>query len=561
MLDDLDITIIDCQTSGATPPAGQVIELGWARCRAAQPSITPESHLIKLKPGQNYPNRIAMLTGISEDELTTADSENVVLNRLLTKLPPNPILIAHYARFERTFIEPLLPPEMAHTFLCTYEIARRLFPDLPSRSIRAVSGYLGHHTDEAKRSAHHIDATFFIWKRLTSELAKRGISTIENLTAWLAAPAPKATKKIYALSSDVRLKLPSKPGIYKMLGHDGRVLYVGKATSLRSRVNSYFRGKKTKGSRINELVSQVASIDYQVTNNAAEAALVESDAIKDLNPPYNRAQRAGNRAIGFSTSDMKPVTERSGASGDQRIFGPFGSLRYLEQLYQMRVAIDSVTDGACIDHLNDLGAENKVVLEGIKSFRAYFAHVKDESIDWRRTLCKRWKVSIEHERERRRLAAEENEQDDIETIDHEDGSKTKEEIVWTPELVASYIAGAFTSYARSLHRARWLNKLASSVLIWTDKKSGHSYQIAVERGRCLFEQVHDRTQDSYQIADLATYDRMQVYLGEIRRLLREGHALELRLAKGRILSSSQLKHYLFPGEFDAVDTSSQEPPP
>jgi hypothetical protein len=54
-----------------------------------------------------------------------------------------------------------------------------------------------------------------------------------------------------------RLEFPNRPGVYRMLSQSGQVLYVGKATSLKSRVNSYFRGQKGRDRKKLEMLAQV----------------------------------------------------------------------------------------------------------------------------------------------------------------------------------------------------------------------------------------------------------------------------------------------------------------
>ncbi len=87
-------------------------------------------------------------------------------------------------------------------------------------------------------------ATYDIWCGLVTELEKQGVHDLDQLRVYLT-DKPKSTKGRYEyrLPSQQRLALPDKPGIYRMLAKNGQILYVGKATSLKSRVNSYFRGK------------------------------------------------------------------------------------------------------------------------------------------------------------------------------------------------------------------------------------------------------------------------------------------------------------------------------
>ena len=80
--------------------------------------------------------------------------------------------------------------------------------------------------------------------------------------------------------------LPDEPGIYLFYNVHGELVYVGKATSLKSRVTSYFRGKRTPRP-IEELIHEVADIDWRVTDSVLEAVIVESSYIKKFLPKYN----------------------------------------------------------------------------------------------------------------------------------------------------------------------------------------------------------------------------------------------------------------------------------
>ncbi|PJE62795.1 excinuclease ABC subunit C, partial [Candidatus Roizmanbacteria bacterium CG10_big_fil_rev_8_21_14_0_10_39_6] len=79
--------------------------------------------------------------------------------------------------------------------------------------------------------------------------------------------------------------LPNSPGVYLMKNNHGKLLYIGKAGSLKRRVSSYFQ--KSHDSRIQKMVSEVRKIDIRKTDTALEALILESALIKKHQPPYN----------------------------------------------------------------------------------------------------------------------------------------------------------------------------------------------------------------------------------------------------------------------------------
>ncbi len=116
--------------------------------------------------------------------------------------------------------------------------------------------------------------------------------------------------------------------MYRFLRRSGDVLYVGKAASLRKRVAGHFAGRGAAGERGLELLTQVHDVDVTETASQVEAALLETDEIKRLDPPYNVQLRAAGRQAWYASADLRDATpardsrasHRPAAVGSTRCF-------------------------------------------------------------------------------------------------------------------------------------------------------------------------------------------------------------------------------------------------
>ena len=96
-----------------------------------------------------------------------------------------------------------------------------------------------------------------------------------------------------SIISDKIKELPITPGVYFFRDQNGKILYIGKATNLKSRVGSYFRGDIVVGRSewIGLMVVQVADIDFEQTDSVLEALILESNLIKKHQPKYNTLEK------------------------------------------------------------------------------------------------------------------------------------------------------------------------------------------------------------------------------------------------------------------------------
>jgi excinuclease ABC subunit C len=123
--------------------------------------------------------------------------------------------------------------------------------------------------------------------------------------------------------------LPARPGVYLMRDAEGRVIYVGKAVNLASRVRSYFTPSAQENPKTRRLVAEVASLEFIVTDSELEALILEANLIKAHRPRFNVRLRDDKRYPYIKVTWAEPfprvlITRRIERDGS-RYFGPFTS--------------------------------------------------------------------------------------------------------------------------------------------------------------------------------------------------------------------------------------------
>ena len=147
-------------------------------------------------------------------------------------------------------------------------------------------------------------------------------------------------------------RLPTSPGVYRMIDARGDVLYVGKARNLKKRVATYTSPGRL-GPRLHRMVADTATMEFVVTHTEAEALLLEANLIKRLRPRYNILLRDDKSfACILVTADHpypRVLKHRGAQSRPGDYFGPFAStwavnrsLTALQRVFLLRSCSDAV---------------------------------------------------------------------------------------------------------------------------------------------------------------------------------------------------------------------------
>ncbi len=160
--------------------------------------------------------------------------------------------------------------------------------------------------------------------------------------------------------------LPDKPGCYLMRDRSGKIIYIGKAASLRKRVQSYFRQhtKRTAPPKIRSLISSIADFDIVVLKSEAEAILTEGKLIKEYRPHYNTLWKDDKRFVMIRADVQHPFPTlakcRIKKSDGALYFGPYTSgmaakvaVDFLERRFGIRRCRPRVPDAETYKHCSN----------------------------------------------------------------------------------------------------------------------------------------------------------------------------------------------------------------
>lgn len=147
--------------------------------------------------------------------------------------------------------------------------------------------------------------------------------------------------------------LPSKPGVYQFFNDKKKVIYVGKANNIRSRVKSYFHSKNPNA-KTEALVSKIFDFELVVTDSEVEALVLENNLIKELKPRYN-VNLKDDKSFPFIKVTNEPYprifSTRRVVRDGSKYFGPYTSvknmksaLRMINQIFKIRSCKYDIND-------------------------------------------------------------------------------------------------------------------------------------------------------------------------------------------------------------------------
>jgi DNA polymerase III subunit epsilon len=323
--------VLDLETTGLSADRDRITEVGAVKVRAGE--VLGELATL-VRPGRPIPAAVSAVTGITDAMVRDAPTIGLVLPSVREFLG-DAVLVAHNARFDVSFLRAAYARHDGSPFdplvVDTARLARRLLAE-EVRDVRlaTLAAHLRARVRPEHRALTDARATVDVLHGLIERAGSYGAATLEDLRDLARSTSSRAFRRV-----DLVRDAPRAPGTYRFLGSDGEVLYVGKATDLRSRLRTYFGQDPRR--RIADLVRDTAAVDWTRTSTLLEAEVRELRAIRAHRPRYNRRSKRPEAAVHLAlTREAFPRLSvvRAPRPTHRRTLGPLPSRRVAEQVVE-----------------------------------------------------------------------------------------------------------------------------------------------------------------------------------------------------------------------------------
>jgi DNA polymerase-3 subunit epsilon len=278
---DVTFVVVDLETTGGSPAACEITEIGAVKYRGGEPLGTFQT---LVNPGVAVPPFISLLTGITDSMLVPAPRVAEVLPALLEFIG-GAVLVGHNLRFDTAFLDAALVRHgyapLANRRVDTLSLARRLLRDeVLNHKLGTLARHFGTAAEPSHRALDDASATAEVLHALIEDAAGFAVSGLDDLLA-----VPKVRDHRSSTKLALTARLPREPGVFWMRDRSGTIVHVGRADNLRTRVRSYFTGRR-RGAQL-QLLRELHTVEHVVCRHGLEAAVRELRLVRRHRPRHN----------------------------------------------------------------------------------------------------------------------------------------------------------------------------------------------------------------------------------------------------------------------------------
>lgn len=312
--------IVDIETTGSYAAANGITEIA---IYISDGSSIIDNYTTLINPGQPIPKLIQAMTGITDQMVASAPRFEKVAGKIF-ELLHDKIFIAHNVNFDYSFVKAHFAGagiSFNTNKLCTVRLGRKIFPGLQSYSLGKFCLAMGVDNNARHRASGDAYATAELFHMMVQHDKEKHIEKSLQRNSKEQQLPPNVSKKDFD-------KLPTTPGVYYFHNEKGKVIYVGKARNIRSRISSHFSSDMQSRQKQN-FFKHTHSISFQKTGTELMAHILESSEIKKLWPAYNYSQKRWEDVYGLFSFEDQNGYQRIAIEKNKKLLNPVYTFHYI----------------------------------------------------------------------------------------------------------------------------------------------------------------------------------------------------------------------------------------
>lgn len=268
-------TILDIETTGGKYNEEGITEIAIHKFDGHE---VVDTFISLVNPEKDIQPFVVKLTGINNKMLRTAPKFHEVAKRIV-EITQDTVIVAHNAQFDYRILRTefrRLGYNFERKTLCTVELSQKLLPEADSYSLGKLVRSLGIAVSDRHRANGDALATIKLFKLLLSKDLDKSILKTVVKAETLGELSPRQL--------DIIEVLPSKMGIYYMHNKDGDIIFIGKSSNIKKKVNQHFT---KSGDRARKLQKAIKKVTFEKTGNELFALLKENEELRRNRPKFN----------------------------------------------------------------------------------------------------------------------------------------------------------------------------------------------------------------------------------------------------------------------------------
>lgn len=268
--------VLDIETTGGKYNEEGITEIAIHRYDGHE---VVDKFISLVNPEKDIQPFVVKLTGINNKMLQTAPKFHEVAKRIV-EITEGAVIIAHNAQFDYRILRTefrRLGYNFERKTLCTVELSQKLLPDAESYSLGKLVRSLGIAVSDRHRANGDALATLKLFKLLLAkDLDKSIIKTVVRA---------ETLGELSTRQLDIVDTLPSETGVYYMHNKDGEIIFLGKSSNIKKRINQHFT---KSGDKARKLQKETKKVTFEKTGSELVALLKENEELKRNRPKFNQ---------------------------------------------------------------------------------------------------------------------------------------------------------------------------------------------------------------------------------------------------------------------------------